>query len=144
MASGGGTASIVTSVPGAPVTAQRPVPKDLDGKLESPGMRVVFLCARALLFACKASTPAPFIPQPLNIQPKPKHPNKGVPRANQAVSREKPDGSAPALARGDYTVMQQHVAFFDTDSDGVIWPWDTYNGCARASVVVVVLGGRGR
>jgi hypothetical protein len=37
----------------------------------------------------------------------------GVPRANKAVSVEAPDGSPAHLAREDYTVMQQHVAFFD-------------------------------
>jgi hypothetical protein len=37
----------------------------------------------------------------------------GVPRANKAVSVETPNGSPAHLAREDYTVMQQHVAFFD-------------------------------
>lgn len=29
------------------------------------------------------------------------------------------------------TVLQQHVAFWDRDSDGVIWPWDTFVGFRR-------------
>lgn len=55
----------------------------------------------------------------------------GVPRANKAISKEHPEGSPPSLAREDYTVLQQHVAFFDRDQDGVIWPWDTYIGFRR-------------
>jgi hypothetical protein len=41
----------------------------------------------------------------------------GVPRANKAVSVETPNGSPAHLAREDYTVMQQHVAFFDRCAD---------------------------
>ncbi|KAI2615566.1 Caleosin-domain-containing protein [Hypomontagnella submonticulosa] len=26
------------------------------------------------------------------------------------------------------TALQKHVEFFDRDNDGVIWPWDVYNG----------------
>lgn len=52
----------------------------------------------------------------------------GLPRANVAVSTQVPEGSSPALARRDYSVIQQHVAFFDRDDDGIIWPWDTYVG----------------
>lgn len=28
-------------------------------------------------------------------------------------------------------VVQQHVEYWDTDRDGVIWPQDTYDGCRR-------------
>lgn len=55
----------------------------------------------------------------------PKNAKIGLPRANVAASAEKPEGSDPSIARRDYTVLQQHVAFFDRDDDGVIWPWDT-------------------
>ncbi|GBF90707.1 hypothetical protein Rsub_03008 [Raphidocelis subcapitata] len=87
---------VVTSIPSAPVTEKRPVPRGLDKAIPEPG----------------------------------------VPRANKAVSKERPDGSPPELARPDYTVMQQargggHVAFFDADGDGVIWPLDTYRGFRR-------------
>ncbi|KAI1099859.1 Caleosin-domain-containing protein [Jackrogersella minutella] len=26
------------------------------------------------------------------------------------------------------TALQRHISFFDRDNDGVIWPWDVYNG----------------
>lgn len=55
----------------------------------------------------------------------------GTARANEAASYESPRGTI----KGDYayrhrhqTVLQQHVAFFDQDSDGVIWPLDTFRG----------------
>ena len=38
-----------------------------------------------------------------------------LPRANKAVSAEKPDGGSTASNR---SVLQQHVDFFDTDRDG--------------------------
>ena len=42
-----------------------------------------------------------------------KHPE--LPRANKAVSSEKPDGGSTASNR---SVLQQHVDFFDSDKDG--------------------------
>ena len=42
-----------------------------------------------------------------------KHPE--LPRANKAVSAEKPEGGSTASNR---SVLQQHVDFWDTDHDG--------------------------
>ncbi|KAK0625144.1 Caleosin related protein-domain-containing protein [Bombardia bombarda] len=52
-----------------------------------------------------------------------------IARANIAPSSARPDGSAE-YARGlkDYTVLQQHVLFWDRDGDGRISPWDTFVG----------------
>lgn len=59
-------------------------------------------------------------------------PNPGVPRANKAATKEMPNGSASSPA--NQTVLQQHVAFFDRDHDGVIWPHDTFVGFRRVGL----------
>ncbi|CAD6498819.1 BgTH12-04477 [Blumeria graminis f. sp. triticale] len=71
----------------------------------------------------------PFIQEPGDIKLK----QAGTARANEAASVEAPRGS-----QGPYfdchrhqTVLQQHVAFFDTDNDGVIWPLDTFYNFRR-------------
>lgn len=55
-------------------------------------------------------------------------PNPGMPRANKAISREKPEGSPNTPDREHMTTLQQHVAWFDFDGDGIIYPWDTFRG----------------
>eukprot|EP00850_Spirogloea_muscicola_P005102 SM000023S07558 [mRNA] locus=s23:181851:183858:+ [translate_table: standard] len=51
-----------------------------------------------------------------------------VPRANLAISREHPDGE-PHQGLGEHlTVMQQHVAWFDFNKDGILQPWETCKG----------------
>jgi len=55
----------------------------------------------------------------------------GVARANAAVSTDVPFGSGFEGYREelrDYTVLQQHVLFWDRDGDDVITPIDTYIG----------------
>ncbi|KAK1763165.1 Caleosin related protein-domain-containing protein [Phialemonium atrogriseum] len=52
-----------------------------------------------------------------------------VPRANLAISTQEPHGSVDHARKfHDYTVLQQHVLFWDRDGDGQIYPWDTYVG----------------
>ncbi|KAI9739865.1 MAG: hypothetical protein M1818_004921 [Claussenomyces sp. TS43310] len=58
----------------------------------------------------------------------------GTARANKAATVEAPNGTQQgdwARKHKDQTVLQQHCAFFDTDSDGIIWPMDTYHGFHR-------------
>lgn len=53
----------------------------------------------------------------------------GTPRANTTVSTESTEGDKEYPRRfKDYTVLQQHVLFWDRDEDGQIYPWDTYKG----------------
>lgn len=48
----------------------------------------------------------------------------------EAVDAEHPNGSLDYKNNG-YTVLQQHVAFFDRNNDGVIYPWETFSGECR-------------
>uniref|UniRef100_A0A0D6RA28 EF-hand domain-containing protein n=1 Tax=Araucaria cunninghamii TaxID=56994 RepID=A0A0D6RA28_ARACU len=48
-------------------------------------------------------------------------------RALAAVDPENINGSKDH-PDNDMSVLQQHVAFFDKNRDGIIYPWDTYKG----------------
>ncbi|TGO63156.1 hypothetical protein BOTNAR_0104g00030 [Botryotinia narcissicola] len=58
----------------------------------------------------------------------------GVARATIAASYESPHGTTKdnyAERNKHLTILQQHVSFFDPDSDGIVSPRDTYNGFRR-------------
>ncbi len=56
-------------------------------------------------------------------------PQPSLARANLAISKEKPYGSKHYSEKyKDYSVLQQHVLFWDRDGDGVIWPQDVFHG----------------
>ena len=76
--------------------------------------------------------------------------NAGTARATLAASKERPNGTTNyAAGRQEQTVgslgkgmkyvtltlrvqvVQQHVEYWDTDHDGIIWPYDTYIGCRK-------------
>ncbi|KAK9350930.1 Caleosin related protein-domain-containing protein [Lipomyces doorenjongii] len=53
----------------------------------------------------------------------------GVARSNIASSTEHPQGTKPwASQHKNYTVLQQHILFWDRDQDGQIYPVDIYRG----------------